>query len=72
MSIEKYVSGSAQPKLNQKSLRLIKFPLPPLDIQREIVAEIEGYQNEIEELKSKIEEKEKQIQKKIAELCGEG
>lgn len=48
INIENYVTGSAQPKLNQKSLNSIKMPLPPLEIQKEIVAEIEGYQKIID------------------------
>jgi restriction endonuclease S subunit len=39
-----YVTGVTVPKLNQEKLRSIQIPLPPLEIQREIVVEIEGYQ----------------------------
>ncbi len=39
-----YITGVTVPKLNQEKLRNIQIPLPPLDVQREIVAEIEGYQ----------------------------
>ena len=42
-----YVTGVTVPKLNQEKLRSIQIPLPPLEIQREIVAEIEGYQKVI-------------------------
>lgn len=44
MSLEPYITGSAQPKLNQKALNSIQIPLPPISIQEEMVAEIEGYQ----------------------------
>ena len=44
ISIEQYVSGAAQPKLNQQALNEIQIPLPPLEVQKEIVTEIEGYQ----------------------------
>lgn len=47
ISIEQYVTGAAQPKLNQQALNNIQIPLPPLDVQKEIVAEIEGCQNVI-------------------------
>jgi restriction endonuclease S subunit len=39
-----YVTGSAQPKLNQAALSSIKIPLPDLETQRTIVAEIEAEQ----------------------------
>jgi type I restriction enzyme M protein len=39
-----YVTGVTVPKLNQANLREIPIPLPPLEEQRRIVAEIEGYQ----------------------------
>ena len=42
-----FVTGVTVPKLNQEKLRSIQIPLPPLDIQKEIVAEIEGYQKVI-------------------------
>ena len=32
-----YISGAAQPKLNQKNLNSIKIPHPPLNVQSEIV-----------------------------------
>jgi type I restriction enzyme M protein len=44
IDISKYVTGAAQPKLNQQSLNSIEIPLPPLSIQQQIVNEIEGYQ----------------------------
>lgn len=38
ISLEPYVSGMAQPKLNQKSLNSIAIPIPPLPEQTRIVA----------------------------------
>lgn len=38
ISLEPYVSGMAQPKLNQKSLNSISVPSPPLSEQKRIVA----------------------------------
>jgi type I restriction enzyme M protein len=70
MSLEPHITGSAQPKLNQKALNSIQIPLPPLSIQEKIVAEIEGYQNEIEKLKSKITENENKIKDRIAKIWG--
>ncbi|MDO9319570.1 MAG: N-6 DNA methylase [Gammaproteobacteria bacterium] len=39
--------GGAQPNISQKIIREFKIPLPPLEMQKEIVAEIEGYQKVI-------------------------
>ena len=48
MDLSPYITGVTVPKLNQAKLRDIQIPLPPLDIQKEIVAEIEGYQKVID------------------------
>ena len=37
----------AYPSINQADVGSVQFPLPPLDVQKEIVAEIEGYQKVI-------------------------
>jgi type I restriction-modification system DNA methylase subunit len=66
-----FVTGVTVPKLNQEKLRSIQIPLPPLEVQKEIVAEIEGYQKEIEHLKAEIATQEKNIQKAIARVWGE-
>ena len=39
--IEHYITGAAQPKLNQKALNSIRIPLPDLNIQKQIVNRIE-------------------------------
>jgi len=48
MDLKNYITGITVPKLNQKNLRSIKIPLPPLEIQEKIVAEIEQYQKVID------------------------
>jgi type I restriction enzyme M protein len=45
ISLDNYVTGAAQPKLNQASLNSIKIPLPPLEEQKRIVAQIEHEQS---------------------------
>ncbi len=50
-----YVTGVTVPKLNQEKLRSIQIPLPPLEIQKEIVAEIEGYQKVIDGARAVVE-----------------
>lgn len=46
--LTKYAGGGAQPNISQKIIKDIEIPLPPLEVQREIVAEIEGYQRVID------------------------
>ncbi len=38
---------AAVPSLDRKNAHRVRVPLPPLAVQKEIVAEIEGYQTEI-------------------------
>jgi type I restriction enzyme M protein len=40
-------TGGGQPQFNGNALTQIRIPVPPLEVQREIVAEIEGYQKVI-------------------------
>ncbi len=49
------VSGGGQPQFNGNALTRIKIPLPPLAIQQEIVAEIEGYQKIIDGARQVVE-----------------
>jgi len=42
------ISGSAQPQITRQNISPFPIPLPPIDVQREIVAEIEGYQKLID------------------------
>ncbi|OFX18669.1 MAG: restriction endonuclease subunit S [Bacteroidetes bacterium GWA2_31_9] len=55
--ISEYITGQAQPKLNQQNLNNIKIPFPPISEQQKIVSEIE-----------KIEEKIAVLEKEIAEI----
>jgi len=48
-----------------------KFPLPPLEVQKEIVAEIEGYKREILRLKETIVGADQKIQATLARIWGE-
>jgi len=41
------VTGGGQPQFNGNALTQLQIPLPPLEVQNEIVAEIEGYQKVI-------------------------
>ena len=70
ISLDSYITGSAQPKLNQAKLNAIQVPLPPLSIQQEIVAEIEVEQEIVSANKKLIEIYEQKIKAKIAEVWG--
>ena len=71
IDIKEYVTGAAQPKLNQKSMNRIQLPLPTLSIQKEIVTQIEAEQEMVNANKRLIEIYEKKIKDKIGEVWGE-
>jgi len=49
------VTGGGQPQFNGNAIKQLKIPLPPLEIQKEIVAEIEGYQKIIDGARAVVE-----------------
>ena len=49
------ISGSAQPQITRQDLVPLKIPHPPVELQREIVAEIEGYQRVIDGARAVVE-----------------
>lgn len=52
--ISEYITGQAQPKLNQQNLNNIKIPLPPFSEQQKIVSEIEKIEAKIKFLETEI------------------
>jgi len=56
IDISSYVTGSAQPKLNQKKLNSIKIPLPPLPEQKRIVAKLDEVFEKIDQAIGLLEE----------------
>lgn len=50
-----YITGVTVPKLNQEKLRSIKLPLPPIEVQEEIVKELEQYQKIIDGAKQVVD-----------------
>jgi type I restriction enzyme M protein len=72
ISVAEYVTGSAQPKLNQESLNRIAIPLPPLETQGEIVAELQAERALVEANRELIQRMEKKIDAAIARVWGAG
>jgi type I restriction enzyme M protein len=70
ISLEPFITGSAQPKLNQKALNSIPIPLPGIETQRQIVAQIEKEQELVHANKQLIEIFEQKIKDRIARVWG--
>lgn len=64
-------SGSTFESINRKDIEGVKIPLPPIEIQHEIVAELEAEQQLIDANKKLIEIYQQKIKSKIAEVWGE-
>ena len=75
ISLEPFVTGTAQPKLSQDNLNKIPIALPPIEEQARIVAGIEkwvGFIDEIEAGKIELESYIKQTKSKILDLAISG
>ena len=71
ISLEPFITGSAQPKLNQQALNSIPIPLPDKDTQHQIVSQIEKEQELVNASKQLIEIFEQKIRDRIAKVWGE-
>jgi restriction endonuclease S subunit len=71
ISIEEFVTGAAQPKLNQQALNSIPIPLPPLAEQQAIVAEIEAEQALVNANRELITRFEGKIQTTLSRIWGD-
>ncbi|MDZ4164160.1 MAG: N-6 DNA methylase [Smithellaceae bacterium] len=72
ISIEEYVTGAAQPKLNQEALNRIPIPIPKdVAMQQVLVAEIEAEQALVAANRELIARFEKKIQATLARVWGE-
>lgn len=65
------VTGGGQPQFNGNALKQVKVPLPPLETQRAIVAEIEAEQTLVAANRELIKRFEKKIQATLARVWGE-
>ena len=52
LDLSPYVKGMAQPKLSQDSLYKIQIPLPPLSVQKEIVARLDKLSENVKRLEA--------------------
>jgi type I restriction enzyme M protein len=67
----KLMTGGGQPQFNGNAIIKIKFPLPPIEIQKQIVAKIEKEQEIVNANKQLIEIFEQKIKDRIAKVWGE-
>jgi len=65
ISLEGYITGTAQPKMNQANMNKIAVPLPPLKEQEEIVNKVETLLAKVTELENQIQER-KTLSEKLA------
>ena len=75
ISLEDYITGSAQPKLNQDNLNKIEIPLPPLEEQRRIIAQVNLWQSYIKELEvseTELQDSVQSAKSKILDLAIHG
>jgi restriction endonuclease S subunit len=65
------ISGSAQPQITRQSLAPFTIPLPPIEAQQRIVAEIEAEQRLVAANRELVERFEQKIQATLARIWGE-
>jgi len=68
INIKNFVTGSAQPKLNQANLNSIKIPIPPHEVQKQIVERIEQEQKLVNANKELIKIYEQKIKDEIDKI----
>ena len=68
--ISVWASDARPPSMRKTVVEKQKIPLPPLEVQQEIVAEIEGYQKVIDGARELIGHTEEQIRATIARVWG--
>jgi len=69
--ISNYVTGSAQPKLNQEKLNSIQIPLPPLSTQKKIAAILDAADAYLQKTKALIEKYDRLAQSLFLEMFGD-
>lgn len=56
LDLKPYLSGTAQPKLNQKNLDRIPIPTPPLDLQKKFATIVESIEQQRARMRTHLEE----------------
>ena len=59
------------PSINQSDIKEIKIPLPPIEVQQEIVEELEGFEVQIQQKNDDIVDLKQKIQDRISKVWGE-
>ena len=75
INLERYLTGSAQPKLNQDRMNTILIPVPPLPEQRRIVDALDKYLtlvDEIERDRAELDVLLAQLKSKVLDLAVRG
>jgi restriction endonuclease S subunit len=73
ISVDEFVTGAAQPKLNQEALNRIPIPIPDdTGTQQAVVGEIEAEQALVDASRGLVSRFEKKIQHTLARVWGEG
>jgi len=71
INLEKYITGSAQPKMNQAKMNSIPIALPPLAEQRRIVAKVDQLMALVDELEVQVAASRATGEKLLAALVAE-
>jgi type I restriction enzyme M protein len=70
-TMQAWATGGTFAEISKSKFCELEIPLPPLDVQKEIVREIDGYQIEINRLKSAIADERNKISVTLARVWGE-
>lgn len=70
-TMKAWATGGTFAEISKSKFCELEIPLPPLEVQREMVAEIEGYRNDILSLKSEIGVREDAIHVAISKVWGD-
>jgi type I restriction enzyme S subunit len=71
MDLKPFLTGTAQPKLNQAKLNALQIPVPPFDEQKRIVAKVEELMALCGELERCMAERNKLAKKIVGAVTAE-
>ena len=69
--INRYLTGASRQRISKGNLKKIQIPLPPIEVQQQILDELDGYQKLIDENEKIIEIYNQKIKDKIDKIWGE-